>query len=190
MLTFHFDRSTHTYTDGLGVQLPSVTQLLRRAGLVDDTWYTQASRDRGRLVHQLTADLDLGVRELEEIERPWHGYVAAYQKACRALQQPSWNEIEVPRFHRELRFCGTPDRHGFIFGAASVLEIKSGADEPAHVFQTALQCLLVAEDYHLPPEALKRYTLYLQANGRFTVDEHVNATDFSRARAIVKRYCA
>ena len=46
----HFDEATHTYTLD-GEVLPSVTQILRSAGMVNTDWCTDFARDRGTAVH-------------------------------------------------------------------------------------------------------------------------------------------
>ena len=52
-----FDEAAHVYTVA-GVERPSVTQILKDAGLIDTTWYTDEARQRGRAVHLAAQFLD------------------------------------------------------------------------------------------------------------------------------------
>ena len=52
-----FDPITHQYRLD-GERVPSVTQVLSVCGLIDDTWYTEESRQRGQAIHLATKLLD------------------------------------------------------------------------------------------------------------------------------------
>ncbi len=182
----HFDPLDHQYFLN-GERVPSITQLLKTAGVVDDTWFTPESRERGTAVHDLTRDVDLGVPASGKSWREYAGYVEGYIACLAALQHPKWVAIEEPDIHAALKFGGRPDRLGPVFGRFTVAEIKSGVKMSSHRLQTALQAILVAPRYALPAEAWQRLAVYLTATGRYKVELHEDKRDFDEARRILKR---
>lgn len=191
---FRFDQVGHEYIDlATGNVLPHITGLLKAAGLVDDQFYTAASRDRGTAVHKLCADWDLGAIEPKDLPgctSVFKGWLLAHVKAMGILR-PEILTVEEPRVHPSpLKFGGRPDRVVRINGLLSVLEIKSGAPEKCHGVQTALQSMLESHEYGIPAKAFARFALYLSGNGRFKLEEFKDARDFDTALSIVKRFCA
>ena len=181
---FRYDERDHAYFLG-DAQLPSVTQLLKLAGLVDDTWFTPESRDRGTLVHDLTRDHDLGALVAVDVPEHVRGYVKAYQAAALALK-PTYYAIEEPDYHPQYLFAGRPDRIGKVFGLQSVMELKSGGKAAHHAVQTALQAILVGWRYGLPAERWQRLCVYLTREGRYRVETHADLRDFDTAKRILQ----
>jgi len=186
-LTCRFDAAAHVYTDEAGRELPHITGILLKAGLVDDTFYTAESSARGRYVHALTTDYDLGVLDPVTCTSAYKGYLQAYARAM-AIVRPEWDHIEVPMAHDVLRFAGRPDRIGRMYGLISVLEIKSGVPHPAHQIQTALQALLAAQETGLPAIHHARYAVYIRSDGKFKLEQHHNADDIRNAEWLVGRF--
>lgn len=139
-LTFH--EPTHEYQRH-GVPLMSVTQALNGACLVDTQWFTAASRERGRMVHEALA-LDAR-QELDHFafgaEHPeLAGYVAGALK---------WLETTgVVRDLSEIRACdtardeaGTIDLVGWRMNRGRsrrvVVDWKTGALQFSHWIQLA-----------------------------------------------------
>lgn len=74
-----FDGETHTYTAG-GRSVPSVTQVLKRVGLIDDRWVDEHALSRGRAVHaviQYDLEGDLDEASIADEIRP---YVDAWRR--------------------------------------------------------------------------------------------------------------
>jgi hypothetical protein len=187
---FRFDAATHTYHDAHG-EVPHITNLLTLAGWVDDTWFTAEARDRGTAVHQLAAQYDLGALTDEDVvnyDGDFKAYLLGHAMCARVLR-PAWLHIEVGFLCSRPRFAGTPDRGGVIRKAKAVLEIKSGAPERSHQIQTALQAVLLADEFKLPPRAIQRYCEYLDERGRYKVDQHIDRRDFVEADRILRRFC-
>ena len=185
---FRFDAESHTYhVEGRGI-VPHITGLLERDGLVDDTWYTEESCERGRAVHQLSAEYDLGALDVDDVV-DYRVYLLGHIHGMKILQ-PTWRDIEVPLVHPRHLFGGRPDRVGKIDGAVSVYEVKTGSPTKAHPVQTALQAILVAPIVRLPPESIQRYAGYVTDRGRCKIEHHKNRQDFIRARKILKEYCS
>lgn len=186
---FRFDRRTHTYYDAAGSARPHITGMLLQAGLIDDTWYTEESCERGTAVHQLTADYDLGALTLDGCDSDYRGWLLGHVEAMRRLQ-PQWAGIETPCMHPQQRWGGRPDRDGHVWSLRTVLEVKSGVPSKSHMVQTALQALLLAsQETGVPAESWQRLCLYLTGNGRFKLDHHKNPGDFAEARRIIKLCC-
>lgn len=186
-MRFRFDANAHEYIDlETGLVLPHITGILKDAGLVDDRWFTDESRERGSIVHRLTTDYDLGALEPRSVVSTYRNYLLAYVDAKQMIGSPDWSHIEVPMAHSRKKFAGRPDRVGVLFGGISVVEIKSGAPEKCHPIQTAMQAILASQHVHIPPEAILRFGLYLKPNGRFTMERHEHRGDFDVANRIIK----
>lgn len=185
--TFRFSSLEHAYYLN-GRQIPSITQMLKLTGWVDDTYYTEASRVRGTAVHDLCTEFDLGALDPVECESRHKGYLLAYAAAMRPLK-PAWDAIEVPGVHPTFKFGGRPDRVGRVFKLQTVLEIKSGVREKAHAIQLALQAILLNAERPLPAEHYQRLALYVQSTGKFKLESHENPRDFREARRVIARCC-
>ena len=185
---FRFNADAHTYVDLLtGEELPHITKMLENAGLVDDTWFTEESCERGTEVHRLTKDYDLEALDPDGCVSIYRGYLLAHVKAVSVIQ-PRWEGIEEPLVHPQYRFGGRLDRLGVFYGAAGVLEIKTGLVTRAHQIQTALQAILAAPRFGLPAEMLTRYVLYLKDKGKFKLERHEDRHDFDTARVIIRNH--
>lgn len=184
---FRFDPFNHEYIDvETGELIPHITGMLEATGLIDDRWYSEESSDRGTAVHRLTHDYDLGALDVASCVSEHRGYLLGHVAAMQVIPH-AWDDVEVPRVHPQLRFGGRPDRNGVIYQAKGVLEVKSGGPEKSHAIQTAMQAILVAPIYGLPPEMLLRFALYLKPNGKFKLEEHKRKADFDEARRIIRR---
>ena len=109
-----FDEATHTYFVNGEVVL-SVMQILKEAGLVDTTWFTEFGRWRGSAVHKATHysdEKDIDCRTLDPIVRP---FVADW-KQFRKDTGFTPTMIETPFYDSLYGFCGTPDRRGYFLG--------------------------------------------------------------------------
>lgn len=185
--SFRFEAETHTYYDAAGLVVPHITGLLERGGWIDDRWYTEESSARGRLVHTLTADYDLGAVDVATCVSRGRPYLLAHIE-CLRLEPPTFEEIEEPWVHPGLRFGGRPDRAGRLrSGARVVWEIKSGAKAKAHSIQTALQAILLEQKHGLPAEMWVRLCEYLDHRGRCKLVDHkeTQAADFAEARRLL-----
>lgn len=189
---FRFDAEQHRYTElATGRTLPSITQMLKRTGHVDDEFFTEDSRIRGHAVHKLTADYDLGALDPAKCVSQYRGYLLGYVAATNLLKPQGlvFHAIEEPLVHPVFRFGGTPDRDVTLFGLRGVTEIKSGVSCKSHPIQTALQAMLVATVCGLPAESLGRWCLYLKANGKFKMEQYADRRDFTEAQRVIRACC-
>lgn len=184
---FAYDEDTHTYTVD-GEVRPHVTGMLERAGESDSTWMTADSRIRGRAVHRMTADVDLGALDPRTFGHIYKGFLLAHVKAI-SIMRPQWIAIEEARLHPRFRYGCRTDRVMRYMGVGAVLEIKSGEPTKAHEIQTALQAIVEADRFQVPPEMVARFCLYLKVNGQFKLEEHTRRRDFDKAYKIIREQC-
>jgi hypothetical protein len=187
-LPFRFDHDEHKYYDLAGAVLPNITAMLQQTGHVDPQYYTDESRERGRAVHSLTADVDLRAVDPKTLVSKYRGYVLAHVAAMARLK-PQMVAIEEPDVHPQYRFGGRPDRVAYVFKVLSVLDEKSGGPEKWHAVQTALQAILKAWRFGLKPESIQRFTLYLDDAGGYKNKLHDKRRDFYEAYDVIRQCC-
>lgn len=189
-----FDEASHTYiVPATGECLPSVTELLERAGWRDTRWYTPEGSERGTLVHKLTARYDLKLMTEAQLKaltghvRPW---LLAHVDAMKKCPH-TWRRVEVPTASERYRIAGTPDRDGMIYEAIATLNVKTGQrDKKADDVGEALYALLLEEQLHLKADFIKRYIEYIRPSGRFSIEECEGPCSMAEARRIVQKYAA
>lgn len=192
---FRFDTVEHEYYDAAGQLRPHITGMLERSGWIDSRWYTEESSERGRDVHKLTADFDLGGLNVATCKSARRGWLLAYVEVAKRIKA-EWSDVEVPRMHPAELWGGRPDRVGKAFRLQTVLEVKSGAKEKAHRIQTALQAKLVAGSGGiLPARMWQRLALYIDEAGGYRLWDHAEPDngmtlkkDFDEADRIVRIY--
>lgn len=166
-----YDPIGHRYLVN-GVQWPSVTGALTRAGLIDGSWHTQLAARFGTKVHHATAAIERGLYETSD-DPKLQGCADAYNR-FRDTFAPEWHEIEQVSAHAQGKFCGRPDRvfrslRSIASDVEGVLEIKTGSVARWHGYQTA--------GYRLLKGASLRYVLYLKPNGRYRLERCPDLTD-------------
>ena len=186
-VVFHFDSHNHRYSVE-GKEIPHITGMLLQVGLMDDTWFTEESCDRGTAVHDLTAAYDLGALDPRSLVSNYKPYVLAHVAAMNVLR-PTMLAVEEPEVHPRHRFGGRPDRIAKVHKVLTVLEVKTGAKEKSHQIQTALQAILVAWRYGLQPQLLQRFALYYRRSGAYSLEPHKERRDYDEAYRVIKECC-
>jgi hypothetical protein len=176
--TFRFDPKSHRYwieqPDGSKWVVPGMSEIELVSGRLNDRWFTQHGRDRGSVVHQLTCDLELGQRTLDDIEgelRPW---VLAYAQFV-ADERPRWTMLEQTVVNRELGCATTIDRFGWLKGGWATLNIKTGGKHRTHSVVRAGE-VLTQFGYRAP---VQRFTLRIMPSGGYVLDAHESDHDFT-----------
>lgn len=168
-----FDSDSHIYKLN-GLPVPSVTQVLKSVGLIDDSWFTEASAWRGSVIHmvcQLDNEGDLD----EESVAP---EVAGYLAALRAFKRDTCfvpELIERSLFSTLHHFAGTPDIIGKTFdGRHVVVDLKSGAIQKATRLQLSAYQILAVENgiTYIP----YRVAVRLQPGGRYRCTPYSSET--------------
>jgi len=158
-----FDPGRHEYREGEEI-ISSVTQILVAAGVIDDRWYTEESRERGSAVHQLCERYALGERtsstgyNLESYE-----YINAFAAWMRD-KQVSTIKTEAVIYGEVLgrRYAGKYDLLADIGGRRILVDFKTGGKAKWHHIQIAAYALQVNPD----GAAL----LYLKPDGKYKYD--------------------
>lgn len=165
------------------VEVPSVTTVIKDAGLIDTEWFTDQSAIRGTYIHlacRLIDDDELDETTVDERVRP---YLDAYQEFM-ALQKPEWIYVEHRVYDPTYGYAGTLDRAGIIGGQKVLIDIKSGACPPSVSLQ------LAAYKRCLPqPHTWKRAALNLKPNGTFSLhpcDDRADETVFLAALGLTR----
>lgn len=177
-LTFNPER--HEYRID-GVVVPSVTQILTEAGLIDGQFYTEESQLRGRTVHIITALDDQGMLNESLVPTEYQGYLNAW-RLFKADTKCEILSIEERVCNLTLRYAGTTDRRIRWSGPEHIVDLKTGAAEWWHKFQTAGYWM--CDDI----QAASRLTIYLKPDGKWTSqvnERHAYDTDVFRGALIV-----
>jgi len=204
-----FDPLPHRYALD-GVVVPSVTGILKAAGLIDFSHIPpmtlEAARIRGTIVHSALHYLnekDLDVEQFYTDFPAYAGYVQAWGSFCAQRNfVPVLNEHRVAS--RRHLVAGTIDCLGELDGVGVLLDFATGrAEDAAKYLQTAgyhgLALEWAKDD---PPLAaflsrhpyIKRYAVELKKDGTFTLEAYTNAGDFREfltlrsALGIVEKY--
>jgi hypothetical protein len=163
-----FNPENHQYSVS-GEIWPSVTQVLSGMGFIDSTWFTDASRERGTLVHRAIHWHLSGELDEESIDPALMGYFDAFKKFQADTDFEVW-DVEKPLANETYRFCGTPDYTGRLKGVSAVIDAKTGIISPAAPLQTAGYEVLIGRSY-------KRFSLHLRPTGKYKLIEHKDRRD-------------
>jgi hypothetical protein len=129
-----FDPETHSFSAD-GRRIPSVTQILKAGGWIDDHYYTEQGRKRGENVHQATALLDQQILDWTSLSEEIRAYVEAYERA-RAELKLGIRRIEYI-VHKGRMFAGIEDREAMWERQLTVVDLKTGTPTLADKLQIA-----------------------------------------------------
>ena len=121
-----FDAERHEYRDEAGNLVPSVTQIIRTAGLSDPRWYNDRARLRGTAVHTAIQYLNEGTLDQSSVMPEIDAYVRAYR---RFIQQSGFivQAFELRVYNRAHGYAGTMDLLGSLNNKTTVIDIKTGS---------------------------------------------------------------
>ena len=161
-----FDPIRHEYRED-GVVLPSVTQVLKRVGLLDTKGFSRRSANFGTAVHDATALIDLGQKTVEEYEDdPRYRYLKAWV-LFKEIHHPVILEVEQIVGGVEVGCAGTLDRLALFpwDPRPCVIDLKTGKAKLWHPLQLAGYCYAAQEDY-------RRMAVYIDSHGFFWTEEY------------------
>lgn len=173
----YYDPVCHRYVMD-GQTVPSVTQCLKAAGIIDTTFLNnQAALERGTRVHRCCEIIDEDRRSASStaamlaltIDEQHYRY--AYERFVYD-HAPRYTHVEVGLLHATLRFGGRPDRicADLAGQGPAILEIKTGSKAAWHGVQLAAYQML------FPTGA--RWVVYLKPNGRYSLERCTDAQDY------------
>lgn len=186
-MTQDFNPERHEFTNR-GVVVPSITQVLAFAGIVDFSFVEDEKRlfamKRGKSVHWLTQLDDEGALNYRKVPKFLRGYRKAWN---------NWKERSgfVPKVVEKwmispLGFGGIPDRFGKLGASKAVVELKTGAVAEWTKFQLAAQCVLIEPRISMA-RTFRRIGVSLQPDGEYKVKEFpLSSFDSDIARFILE----
>lgn len=173
-----FDPENHDYyemVDGGKRSIPSVTDVIN-AFDVDGgkRFYTEESRDRGRIVHRTCFLDDEGMLVEESVPSWLQPYLDAY-RLWKSDYQPVILNHEYSVYNRRLDICGTVDIVSQLPLSHSPkrrnhIDLKSGVPAASHILQLAGYCIIDDGNHWLSSGS---YCLYLKNTGKYTFKEHM-----------------
>ena len=167
-----FEAGIHTYKEN-GLVIPSVTQILKAAGQIDDRFYQKSGTDRGSDVHDATAAIDNGDLDVEDFsQESFFPYLEAYRNFKRDTGVKI-EEVELLVSNPRLHYAGTLDRIGIINGKYFLFDIKTGKGKS---FWHGLQ--LAAYEACCNP--MEKRILFLGDNGKYSFEDgwkHIKFSD-------------
>ena len=156
-----FDPALHEYSDG-DVIILSVTQILKRAGYIDDRWFSEEARDRGSAVHTLCERYAHGIR-LDNAGRALTSlqYVNAFARfiedfGAYAIDTETMIDGDIEGH----RYAGKYDLLAEIGGKRVLIDLKTGAKAKWHPLQLAA--------YAMQAKPHSAMDLYLKADGTYS----------------------
>lgn len=166
-----------------GQVIPGNTSILRDAGIIDTTWYTEESRNRGTYVHQAAHFYDEDDLDMASVKPDYLSFIEGWIRFRKETGFIPW-KCELPVFH-SCGFATTLDRIGSLNGRAVLLEIKTG-HSPAWVgLQTGGQMLAARERFKMGELELQsfptaRFSVQLSADGKYKLIPCENTLDEGR----------
>ena len=181
-----FDPVEHRYFFN-GAEVPSVTAILRDAGLVDFSFCSEFAKWRGSAVHQaIHLELTVGL-DWASVPESFHPFISAAKQALAdlgAVTEATERRVYSPAF----RYAGTIDWVGPIPPAKRkvILDWKSGPPEKVYGLQLAGYAEAYAEECRtdlIPP---LRYCCHLKQDGDYTLKPYADREDFHNFRAAIR----
>lgn len=176
--TLTFNEDEHTYHLGQR-RLPSVTEILDEAGLIDKEWFTEEHMLRGKRVHIATAMYDEG-QDVPGLEPELQGYLAAWCK-FREESNCEIRSIEKRVCSEAWGVAGTIDRELYIRCLTTIGDIKTGGPAPWHALQTAGYGVCEGTRW-------QRMCIYLKPDGTYSIKVHNDSSDFDAFHAFLAGY--
>lgn len=164
-----FKEDTHQYFDESGIEVPSVTQILKVAGLTGfgmegTELHSDESMTRGKAAHQAIHFLEKGTLDESTVDEIVIPYVDAYKKFKKDTGYKPF-KMECLLLHQQRRFAGTLDGIGHIENQPVLLEYKTGSYQPWHKLQVAGYRAALGDDF----KTTKDYVLELKSNATYTL---------------------
>lgn len=169
-MSLTFEAATHTYRFG-GLVVPSVTQILKIAGLIDYSMIPadvlQVAAARGTAVHKACELYDQEDLDESSLTDEIRAYLDSYKLWLQHTGfQPALIESRV--WHPQYQYAGTLDRTGvFPDGRLAVVDFKTGIKLPGHEIQLAAYAMTQVAAWKMD-----RITLYLQYDGSLPKADH------------------
>jgi len=168
MPDFIYNDPQHLYTLD-GRPLPSTTGILKAEGFIDDAWFTEDARLRGTYVHLACHLYDKGTLDIDTLDDALRPYLDGY---IRFKEETGFQviESEIPHYHPQYLYAGTPDKIGMMNGTDTLVDLKSGIIQPWCALQTASYEMF----FNRP---MKRFGVQLTDDGKYKIVPFPDRTD-------------
>lgn len=174
-----FDETTHTYKYN-GVVIPSVTQIIKKAGLIDlsfvDKEVLEYKSDLGTKVHTTTELYDQNNLDITNLHPILKGYLCAWIKF-----RTDYNfipvHIELFTAHPLYKYAGKIDRIGMMSKDIVQLDIKSGTHHHSYAIQSAGYTELFNYGKAKKDQIKKRFSVYLREDGTYEAKPYTSPND-------------
>lgn len=167
--TLAFDETNHTYTLGER-RLPSVTSILKGAGLIDNSHWSDEAAWRGTCVHKALEYDDQGDLDETALDSSIQLYLEGWRRFRREFPC-TVKKAELRMHHPILMYAGTLDRVVEVGGIPAIIEIKTGQPHSWHHLQTAAYAGLYE------PSAA-RFAVYLRPDATYQMVQHKDRRDW------------
>jgi hypothetical protein len=164
-----FEEANHEYT-WEGRKIPSVTTILKSAGIIETQWYTEEARTRGTHVHQAAHFFDEDDLAMESLRPEIRPFIDAYAKFRN--DTGFFPVLVEQRIVHTAGYAGTLDRVGWLNDRMIQLDIKTGSVPDWAGLQTAAYEMGIEQmialgliELEAMPEA--RFALQLTAEGKY-----------------------
>lgn len=167
-MSLTFDEALHVYRLN-GEVIPSVTQILKDTGLIDDQWFTHAARARGSATHKA---LELHAKGTLD-ESTVHPTVVPFFNAGKKFLAETKFVVHTV----EERICSIPYRYGGTSdlrgrfpdcpdGWWDIVDYKTGGGAVWHAYQLAAY-----QHCHESPWKIRRWVVRLTKDERYILDQ-------------------
>ena len=165
-----------------GTQVPSVTTILRAAGLYKENYFSDDARNRGTYIHKAILYLIQDDLVEDSVPSEYLGYVNAFRRFISEVDiKIDISRCEVPLFSEAYRYGGTPDIVGIMNDMDVLLDVKTGIESTVAGIQTAAYEQLLCQH-------VKRYGLYLKAGGKYKLIPYTDRNDIKIFNAALTLY--
>ena len=178
-----FDPETHTYWIN-DIKVPSVTQILRDAGIID---YSDIPKNKldiamkfGRAVHRACELFDKNDLDMVTLDHRLIPYVDAWNKFLKETKFIV-EQYEQPIGSEKYMVAGTPDRVGIFFNKRTILDIKSSYsfDLLGLPIQTGGYELIHNEGKKREYRVVGRMGVLLKPDGNYKIEPCTNRNDIN-----------
>jgi hypothetical protein len=156
------------------LRIPGISEVLKSAGLIDDRWFTEHSREKGSGAHAACHFFD----EDDLVESSLDPVIIPHVEAWKKFRSETGFKptiIEKKLYSAVFNFAGTPDRAGILNGDEVGVEIKTGAISFVTGLQLAAQEILLAEVEGF--RVKKRFAVQTKNNGTYKLTQFSDVMD-------------
>lgn len=165
-----------------GNEIPSVTTIIKRSGLVDERFFNEEGRIRGTAAHEaihLSVHNILDENNLHEIILPYFIQWKRFMAESKFLPEKKF--CEGCYYNSVYRYAGKIDLFGKLNGRWALIEVKTGDDTTAHL-QTAAYAAFEPLSLYTP----RRYCLKLTPK-KYELKQHASNQDFVSFLSLLRK---